>query len=313
MARLAELQAAAGCELRGDPETSITGVASVEHAGPADIAPVDGERFAAAAAQSKAGAFIVPPGMADAFARPCLVSPYPQPAMNAVIAALGLADPEPAPGIHPTAAVDPGATIGEGTRVEAQAMIEPDVVIGKDCVISAGAVIRNGARLGDRVRIGENAVIARQGFGYAPGPTGPVLLVHIGHVVIEDGAHIGACATVDRARFDETRVGSMSALDAHVHVGHNAVIGARTFIAAQTGLAGRAILGSDCEIGGQAGVGGGCGTGDRCRVAGKTGVTKMWGDGVTLMDNPGRERRDVLRMRALLERLVRPDDKKKRS
>jgi UDP-3-O-[3-hydroxymyristoyl] glucosamine N-acyltransferase len=313
MVKLADLQAAAGCALRGDPNIEITGVASLERAGESDIAPIEGARFAAAAAASDAGAFVVPPDLAEGCDRPCLVSPHPLVCLNAVIEAMGLAGPPPVVGIHEAACVDPAARIGAGTRVEAHAVIEADVVIGKDCVISSGAVIRNGARLGDRVRIGENAVISRQGFGYAAGPSGPVLLHHIGRVVIEDHAHIGAGVTIDRARFDETRIGAMTALDNLVHVGHNARIGARTFIAAQTGLAGGATIGSDCEVGGQVGVGVKCGVGDRCRVAGKTGVTKLWGDGFTLMANPGRERRDVLRLMAALERLVRHDDKEKRS
>ena len=96
------------------------------------------------------------------------------------------------------------ARLGARCRIGSHAVVEGDVVTGDDCWIGPGAVVHDGARLGHRVRIDTKAVVSRPGFGYAPGPKGPVYLHHIGTVVLEDDVNIGAGTMVDRARFDET-------------------------------------------------------------------------------------------------------------
>jgi UDP-3-O-[3-hydroxymyristoyl] glucosamine N-acyltransferase len=324
MPNLAELCRIAGGVLAGDGSVAITGVASVESAGPGDVAPVDSERFVDAARASRAGAFVAPEAIAAALAgRACIVTPHPLAVLTRIIETLGLVVPPPVPGIHPRAMVDPGAVLGAGAHVGpfavieagarigaravilAGACVERGAVIGDDCWIEPGAVIHDGARLGHRVRVGANAVISRQGFGYAPGPAGIVRLHHVGTVVLEDDVHVGACTTIDRGRFDATRIGRMTKLDNLIQIGHNCTVGARTFIAAQSGLAGNARIGDDCQVGGQVGIANLCGVGNRARVAAKTGVIKMWGDDVEIAGYPGETRRDWQRMYAALRRLIR--------
>lgn len=324
MPNLAELCRAVEGELRGSGDVDISGVGSLEGAGEDDIAPIDSERFLNAAADSRAGAFLVSRRIEPELDRPCIYADAPLVALNRVIERLGLVTPPPPPGVHPTAVIDgtatvpdscsvgacvvigPLARIGAGTILQANVVIEGGVAMGERCVVEAGAVLHEGAVLGNRVRIGANAVISRQGFGYTAGPAGPERLHHVGRVVLEDDVHVGAGTTIDRARYDETRIGRSSALDNLVHVGHNCTIGERTYVAAQAGLSGNAHIGSDCEIGGQVGVGNRCGTGDRCRVAGKSGLIRMWGDDKVLMWYPAHERSEALRMLATLRRLSRP-------
>lgn len=321
MARLGELARAVGGELRGPEDMEIAGVGSLEGAGPGEIAPVDSKPFLRAARRSRAGAFVVSQKLPADWDRPVVVSDFPLAAMNRMIELFGLVPPGPHPGVHPTAVVDPEArvhgsvsigpyvVVGAGARVGARTVLhphvvlEPEVVLGEDCIVEPGAVIQRGALLGNRVRIGSHAVISRQGFGFAPGPKGPVFLHHIGRVVLEDDVHVGAGAAIDRARFDETRVGRFSGLDNLVHVGHNGSIGERSFVAAQTGIAGNGRVGNDCEVGGQVGIANHSGVGDRCRVAAKTGVMKMFGDDTEVMWYPGLERRKALRMLGALKRL----------
>jgi len=143
-------------------------------------------------------------------------------------------------------------------------------------------------------------VISRLGFGYAPGPTGPVLLHHVGTTVLEDDVHIGSGTMVDRARFDETRIGTMTALDNLIHIGHNASVGARTFVAAQTGLAGRASVGDDCLVAGQVGIANDCGVGDKSVVAAKSGLIALHPDNSDLFWYPARPRQKALRALARL-------------
>ena len=324
MPTLHELCEAASGELlgAGAAEVGITGLASVEKAGPGDLAPVDGERFLEAALASGASAFVIPPDLKERVDRPCIVTKFVLVGLNACAERLGLVPPPPPPGIHPSAVVEDGAHVGEGCsigpfvvirsgarvgagcRIDPHVVIEGDVVVGDGCRLEPGCVLDDGSRLGNRVQIGAHAVISRQGFGFTRGPKGVVQLHHLGRVVIGDDARIGAGNTIDRARFDETRVGDMTAFDNMVHLGHNCTVGARTFIAAQTGLAGNSHLGSECEVGGQVGVANQTLIGDRCRIGAQSGVMGEWPEGTELFGSPAVRRREALRRFKLIERLV---------
>jgi UDP-3-O-[3-hydroxymyristoyl] glucosamine N-acyltransferase len=309
-------------ELRGPGELQIDGIASLERAGPGQLAPFGDARFAAAALASKASALLVSSNLAGPGLRPHIVVGQALVALNRLIEVMGLVRQAGGAGIHATsivdatANVDPSATIGPyvvveaaarigaRTRIEAHVVLERGVVLGQDCHVAPGAVLHEGLVAGHRVHIGANAVLSRPGFAYVATPAGPRRLHHIGRVVLEDDVHVGAGATIDRARFEETRVGRFSALDNLVHIGHNATIGARTFIAAQTGLAGHAHVGDDCEVGGQVGISVGCGVGDRCRIAGRSGVIGRFGDEKTVLGYPALEKSEALRMVAVLRKLA---------
>jgi len=293
------------------------------------IAPLESERYGRRAGASKAEAFLAARGVADLLDRPAILADHPLAAFNRIIEHLGLLPPPLPAGIHPAAVIDPSAELGAGLHVGPNVCIGPgakvgartvlmagvflegDVVLGEACYVEPYAVIHNGARIGNRVRIGAHAVISRQGFGFAPGPNGPVRIHHVGHVVIEDGADLGAGTMVDRARYDETRIGAGSGLDNLVHIAHNCAVGRRTFIAAQTGLAGQARIGDDCEVGGQVGIDNNAGVGDRCRVGGQTGIVGYCGDDKELWGTPAQDRRKALREIAFLRKFVRSQQRGK--
>lgn len=322
MLTLEGLARALGGELSGSPTLEIVGIASLESAGPSHLAPVTHRGFLEAARRSKAGALLVSRSVDAAWSRPHIVVENAVASLNRVIEILGLVRPARRAGIHPTALVDAtaevdetavigpyavvegGVRIGARTEVAAHVVLESGVVLGADCLVAPGAVLHEGLVAGDRVHVGAQSVLSGPGFAYTPGPNGSMRLHHVGRVVLEDDVHIGAGATIDRARFDDTRIGAHTALDNQVHVGHNASIGARTYVAAQAGLAGSARVGSDCEVGGQVGIGNGCGVGDRCRVAGGSGLTRMFGDARILMGYPALDRSETLRMVASLRKLV---------
>ena len=201
------------------------------------------------------------------------------------------------------AVVHAGAVVGAGCVLSDHVVVEGDVVIGDDCVFEPGAIVHNGARLGNRVHLGAYSVVSRQGFGFAPGPQGPIQLHHVGLTVLEDGVRIGAGTTVDRARFDETRIGAMSALDNQIHIGHNATVGQRTFIAAQTGMAGNSHIGDDCQIGGQVGLANHARIGNRCGIGAQSGAMGTWEEGTTLFGSPAFEKTEFFRMLSALRKL----------
>lgn len=325
MPTLKELCQVAEGELRGPPGLRITGVASLQGAKATDIAPIDSARWLGRARTSEAGAFLAASDLTAEIDRPVILSRFPLAAMNRVIEALGLVAPPLPPGIHPTAIIDPEATLGPDLHVgpnaiigkatigarsilRARVVVEDGVELGEDCFVEPGAVLHRGCRIGKRVRVGANAVLGREGFGYAPGPKGPVRLHHVGTVVLGDDVHVGACVTIDRARYDQTRVGRFSALDNHVHLGHNCIIGERTFLAAQVGLAGGARIGDDCEIGGQAGMTKQSRIGNRCRVGGQSGIIGDWPDGSVLWGCPAMSKGEFLRGVAAVRRIARGEE-----
>jgi UDP-3-O-[3-hydroxymyristoyl] glucosamine N-acyltransferase len=324
MPTLKDLCRAAEGELMGTPGVPITGVASLSNATKEQIAPVESARWLDAARASKAGAFLAHKSLADKIDRPAILSPFPLAALNKVIEALGLVPPPKPPHIHATAIVDreaklgPGVTIGPfavvgkakiGARtvLDARVVVEDGVEVGDDCLVAAGAILHAGLVAGHRVRIGANAVLSRQGFGFAPSPQGPVKLHHVGRVVLGDDVHVGACATIDRARYDETRIGRFSALDNLVHLGHNCIVGERTFLAAQTGMAGGATIGDDCEVGGQVGFSNRARVGNKCRVGAQSGVIGPWEDGSTMWGCPAIPKTEFLRGVAVLRRLAKEE------
>ncbi|MHC4933956.1 MAG: UDP-3-O-(3-hydroxymyristoyl)glucosamine N-acyltransferase, partial [Planctomycetota bacterium] len=278
--------------------------------------------FSEAAHASKAGALLVSREATDTWARPHIAVGHVLASLNRLIEFMGLVRTVQGEGVHATASVDPGAEvhasvsvgpqsvieadarIGANTQIGAHVVVERGVVLGEDCFIAPGAVLHEGLVAGNRVHIGANSVLAGRGFAFTASPAGPLHLHHIGRVVLEDDVHVGAGCTIDRARFEDTRIGRFTALDNMVHVAHNTTIGARSFLAAQTGLAGSSFIGDDCEVGGQVGFGDHCGVGDRCRIAGGSGLIGTFGDGITLMGYPAVEKTESLRMVASLRRLA---------
>src|SRR5580692_9524861 len=103
--------------MRGDAGRQITGAATLEDAGPHQLAFASGAKYFDAAARSAAGCIIAPPEFAGASGQTIIESPQPR---AHFAQALALLFPAPAinPGIHPS------AVIGEGAHVDPSAQIE---------------------------------------------------------------------------------------------------------------------------------------------------------------------------------------------
>jgi len=256
-----------GCELHGDAGRTVSALASVEAAGPGELAFVVDMRWRERLAACRAGAVIVPPALAEDAPGDHLVAADPYACYARASWLLAPETPAVA-GTHPSAIVDPeadvatSAALGPGVVVEAGARIEEHVivgahgVIGRDCRVGRGTRLFPRVTLGDDVALGADcrvqsgAVIGGEGFGYAPSADGWCAIRQAGGVRIGDRVHIGANTTIDRGALDPTRIADGVILDNQIQIAHNVVIGENTAIAGCTGIAGSTRIGRDCLIGG---------------------------------------------------------------
>src|SRR5512132_3245947 len=84
LVRLSDLQQVIGGELVGSGEEIVSGVSSLEEAGPRDLAYVIADRYIPAALKSRAGAFVTHRPLRE-LKRPHVVVPHPAHAVVTVI------------------------------------------------------------------------------------------------------------------------------------------------------------------------------------------------------------------------------------
>ena len=271
--KLGEIANALGCELRGDANIEITGVAGMEHAAPGELTFLANPKYAHKVKDTRASAILVSEGSRD-LPIACLVSHNPYLDFARALE-LFYQPPKPRPGIDPLASVAKSARIGEGASigpfavvsdrvtVGRNAVLHPHVVIyegaeiGDDFVAHSHAVVREFCRIGNRVVLQNGVVIGGDGFGFAKRSDGThYKIVQSGPAVIEDDVEIQSLTSIDRATVGETRVKRGAKIDSLVQVGHACVVGEDNIICAQTGLAGSSILERNVLLAGQVGISG---------------------------------------------------------
>lgn len=287
---LGEIAEALGAELRGDPETRIHGLATLQAAEPGQISFLANPSYARYLEDSQASAVILSPAAADQSPTNVLLLDNPY---------LGYArlshwfDPAPVakPGIHPSAVVDESVTVPDSASIGAMVVIEADAVIGEGVVIGAGSVI--GARcqlgagtvlkprvtlahdviLGQRCHILSGAVLGSDGFGFANERGVWHRIAQVGRVVLGDDVEVGANTTIDRGALDDTVIGNGVKLDNLIQIAHNVSIGDHSAMAAKVGIAGSTRIGRYCVFGGASGVAGHLEIADQVHLTGMTLVT----------------------------------------
>ena len=269
--KLNELAAALGCDLEGVADVDITGVRSIEQAGPGHLTFLANPKYAPKLKLTQASAVLASKPLSGIAT---LLSPNPYHDFARALE-LFYQPPRPAPGIHPSAAIAATAKIGDDASIgpfvaigenavighrailHPHAVIYPHAVIGDDFTAHSHAVVREFCRVGDRVILQNNVVIGGDGFGFAKRADGTHhKIVQSGVTVIEDDVEIQSLTSIDRATIGETRVKRGAKIDSLVQVGHACVVGEDNIICAQTGLAGSTILEKDVLLAGQVGVSG---------------------------------------------------------
>ncbi len=310
-------------KLQGDGTREISGVASLESAGPEDLTFAEGARALARAAGSGAGLILVAAGVSLPGKTTVAVE---QPKFAFIRAAEALRPAAHfAPGIHPTAVVSPrarlaarvsvgphaviedGVSVGENTRLGAGVFLGEGVESGSSCVLHPRVTVYPGARIGSRVVLHAGVVIGSDGFGYVFAEGRHHKFPQIGRVIIEDDVEIGSNSTVDRGALGTTLIGEGTKIDNLVQVAHNVTIGRHCVIAAQTGISGSAVIGDYVVMGGQVGIGDHVRVEPNAVIGGQAGILpgKVVRRGSTLWGTPARPLEEFKKTFAHLSRLPR--------
>ncbi len=278
-------------ELCGDASVEIKGFSGLKEAQEGDLSFVANPKYSALAQETKASAIIVPRDMSlpgKIFIR----TDNPSLAFSRIVSLFVEETAVALKGVHPTAIIAKDATIGKDVALGPYVVIEPNVVIGdrteihagcyvghktvigRDCRIYPNVTVRESVFLGDRVVVHSGTVIGCDGFGYIPVDGKHQKIPQVGTVVIEDDVEIGSCVAIDRARFDQTRVGRGTKIDNLVQIAHNVLIGEDCIIVSQSGISGSVKIGKGAILAGQAGIAGHLTIGDGAIVSAKAGVSK---------------------------------------
>ena len=276
-------------QLEGDGEVEISGVNSLERAGPGELSFLANRKYTPLLKTTRAGAVMVSRDF----------GPMNLPAIRCDDPYLAFAKaleffyrpPAPPPGTHPTAVIASSARIGPNASVGPYVVIEEDVEIGANAVLRSHVVIYKGAKIGDdfyahshavvreycligdRVILQNGAVIGADGFGFAKQSDGShYKMAQSGVAVIEDDVEVQAHSCVDRATVGETRIRKGAKLDNLVQVGHASEVGENSIVCAQVGLAGSSRLGKNVLLAGQVGVAGHLTLGDNVVATAQTGI-----------------------------------------
>jgi len=314
---MAELSELVGGRLRGDGGVVVRGLASLEEAGPGDIAPLSGRRYARFAEVSSAGAFLVSPALEDRLPpdRPRTVVDDPASAVLLLLRRFHPPTRDPA-GIHPTAVLGTGVrlgqdvgigaytvlgdgvVVGDGTRIGPHVVLGRGARLGSGCTVHPQVVIYPGVVVGDRAVLHSGARVGSDGFGYVFADGAHQKIPHPGGCHLGDDVEVGANTAIDRGSVGSTVIGAGTKIDNLVQIAHNVRVGDLSLIAALVGIAGSTRLGKGVWLGGQAGLINQLDIGDGARVAVASRVMRDVPAGETVSGDPARPHREVLRRQA---------------
>lgn len=314
-----------GGEVLGEKGLVITGINSLDDAGPSEISFFADRRYRKALKKTKAGAILISlddrsfegarvvvsnpelsyAKVAAVFAPP--LSRHPGASQGAVIHENSLIGKDVS--IYPLVYVGegaeigdettifPGVFIGEGVKIGKRSLIYPNVTILRDCLIGNDVILHSGTVIGD------------DGFGFVRDGPSSVKIPQTGIVQIDDHVEIGANNCIDRAALGKTWIKRGTKTDNLVQVAHNVVIGEDSIIVAQAGISGSCHIGREVIMGGQVGTIDHIEIGDRAMIAPQAGVMKSIPPGEAVSGSPAISHRLQLKVSSLTTRL--PEFKKR--
>ncbi len=268
---LGELATQFGCELIGDPDVPVSGVASLPNAGPESLSFLASAAYKKQLSSTKAAAVIL--RASDADDSPVAVILHDDPyACYARMAAVVCPPPTYKSGVHASAVVVSSATVADSAHLAANVVvgerssvgknvylgpgtvIGPDCMIGDDCRFIANVTVVRNVHIGARSIFHPGVVLGADGFGNAMTPDGWVKVPQLGGLRIGSDVEVGANTTIDCGALDDTVLGDGVRIDNQCMIGHNVQIGAHTAMAGQTAIAGSTIIGKRCMFAGRSGA-----------------------------------------------------------
>lgn len=278
--------------IRGEPDLVLSGMASLDQAGPTEAGFFGNEKYHSQFLETQAGAVIVGRDVSDGPATTALIAvDNPTLAFSRVVSYFVESARGFAPGIHDRAIVDidadihagamvhagavvmAGAEVGKGSEIGPNVVVGGDAKVGEDCILMANSILRERCILGDRVTLQPGAVIGSDGFGYELKDGKHVKIDQVGIVEVHNDVEVGSNSTIDRARFGKTVIGEGTKIDNLVQIGHNCVIGKHCIIVSNVGISGSTVIGNYVTFAGQSGAAGHVKIGDNAVIAGRAGVT----------------------------------------
>lgn len=319
----ADIAAASGGELRGDPTARVLTVAPLHRAGPDDLTFLASTRYASLLAERTPGVLLVTPGLSTTAGnqRSTVVVEKPLEVLLEILPRL-YQEPRIAAGIHtgavigrgvalgkdvtigPYVVLGDGVSIGDGTVVDAHVVLGAGVTVGSRSHLYPNVTVYSGTAIGNRVIAHAGVRLGGDGYGYVFARGAHQKIPHVGRCIIHDDVEIGANTTIDRGSIDDTVIGAGTKIDNLVQIGHNCSIGKLCLVMSQVGVSGSTRVGDGVILAGQAGIGGHIEIGDGAKIGGQAGVFGDVPAGETWSGYPARPHRESLRASAALLKLA---------
>ena len=308
------------CEVEGDANIEITGVAGIEEAHAGELTFLVNRKYRPALDTTRASAILI--GREEARPRMAALrsgNPYLDFAR-----AIEIFHPTPRYGasIHRTAVIGESAKIGAGAHIGPYCYVAEDVEIGANAVLHSfvciyrgarigddffahsHACVREGCRIGNRVILQNGVVVGSDGFGFAREASGRWhKMRQAGITVIGDDVEIQAHSAIDRATVGETQIGRGTKIDNLVQVGHACKVGEDTLLCGQVGLAGTTHVGNRATLAGQVGAAGHLSIGDGATLTAQSGVPTDIPPGAIFSGYPAMNNLDWRKSVAVFNRL----------
>jgi UDP-3-O-[3-hydroxymyristoyl] glucosamine N-acyltransferase len=316
---LDEIAKAVGGEIVGNRGLVITGLNSLNDAGPSEISFFSDRRYEESLRTTRAGALLIS-HKTGLFKGPQIIVSNaelayakvatllaPPVSRHSGISQRAVIHEESHIGkdvsVYPMVYVGQGAEIGDGATLFPGVFIGEGVKIGKRCLIYPNVAILKGCIIGNDVIIHPGSVIGGDGFRFVRDGAVSVKIPQTGIVQIDDHVEIGANNCIDRAAFGRTWIQRGTKTDNLVHIAHNVVIGENTIIVAQAGISGSCQIGREVVIGGQVGIIDHVEVGDRAMIGPQSGIAKPIPAGEVVSGSPAIPHRLWLKASTLTSRL----------
>lgn len=323
--RLKEIAGMVDGIIKGNPDTILTGIATIEEAGPGDLTFLSNPKYAPYI-EKTAASVIICSAETEASGKTLLLVDDPY-LVYAKLVSL-FSPPKKESGI-----VDKRAVLGTDVRLGSNVTIYPFVFVGDNCVIQdnvtiypfcyigedvtigegsllyPNVTIREACRIGKRVIIHSGSVIGSDGFGFAKDGQRYFKIPQLGCVQIDDDVEIGACNTIDRAAIDQTWIKRGTKTDNLVQIAHNVIIGEDSLIVSQVGISGSTRLGDRVTMAGQSATTGHLKIGDDVIIGARGAATNDVAAGQVVSGAPAIPHKTYLKAIRIFQKL--PEMRKK--